>query len=337
MSSYLNKINDKMTDFSNNVANNLLLTYLIAVIVGSVLFFIIIIFNNWNWSVLIAEPSILGLTSISGIVLKFISGIGISVTYGTVCVLILKAFSGFIKGNKSRARILKIFLIVIAGAILGYGVYIFILNVFFLEKEIPILGPLLELLLPPSLFDQLLELFNKFTSLILGLWSLILFVDILPAIREELNPMHETTRWESVKEKFAGMKYSLWKGYHRRVHKDYGKVFKAEYGRYKEDIEQIRAQLSGLLLLPFTIILITFPVLMGVAFVLWIRLFSQDKKIFTRVEKILLIFIISVVLVASTIIFLFVNVKTLIPLFNIAYAIGIFISMFILSVVITRA
>ncbi|MHA1301557.1 MAG: hypothetical protein ACTSO9_19210 [Candidatus Helarchaeota archaeon] len=325
-----------INNFSKKVADNLLLSYAIGLIIGTVAFIIIILLHNWKWDVLIEEPSLLSLTSVSGVFLKFLSGIGIMITYSTACILIFRIFSSFIKGKKKRAETLKFILIILASFICGYGVYNIIKA--FLYETNPIILFFQRLFNPPqSLWDVLLDLLNKFTSLIFGLWSLIIFVYGIPIIREQYNPIKKETIMEKIRGKFGGFKYSIWRGYQKRIRKDFGKVFAAQYERYKTDIEDIRDQLSGLLLIPFAFILLSFPMLIGIVIVLWIRIFSLDYKIYNFYERILLIFTIIGVLVVGTIIFLFANLEYILPFFDISYGIGICSSAFILGYIIYRS
>jgi len=325
-----------MRSISRKVADNLLLSYLIGFVVGTVIFIVVILINDWNWEVLIEDPSLLGLTSISGVILKFLSGVGIMITFGTICILFFKFFSSFIKGKRKRAEALKIVLLILASFICGYGVYNIIKD--FLYESNPIILFFQQFFNPPqSLWEQLLDIANKFTSLIFGLWSLIIFVYIIPIIRAQYRPIKKETTLERIRGKFGGFKYSIWRGYQSRIRKDFGKVFAAEYDHYKTDIEDFRDQLSGLLLIPFTFILVSFPMLIGIVIVLWIRIFSLDYKIYNFYERFLLILTVIGVLIAGTVIFLFANLQQILPFFDVSYGIGICVSTFLLGYIIYRS
>ncbi len=309
MSKYIQKV-------VNKVAENLLLSYLIGFMVGTFLFLIVMLLYNWDTGIFIEVTFLLILTSISGITMNFLSGLGIIITYAMICALFFRLFSGVIKGKKGRGKILKIFFLGLAGLICGYGVYVFIMAI---------------------LYTRPLTFIEKLISLVFGMWSLIFFVYLIPVIQGEYRPLYKENLRGKIKGKFGGFKYSLWSGYQSRIRKDYGKVYSAEYESYKTDIEDIRDQLSGLLLLPFMIILIAFLPLMGIAIILWIRIFSLDKKPFTTGEKILLLLILAGVLIISTFIFLFVNITELLAYFNISYAIGIFSGVILLIYLIIKS
>lgn len=332
--------------FSNKVADNLFLSYLISLSVGSGLFLLIVGLSNWNLNTLIEESFVMVLVIVSGITMKVIAGLGISITFGTICVFFFKIFSSTIKGHKKRVSILKIILIIFAGVICGYGIYNLVVAILYqpitifdqLVRSFEELLRLIQINLGQStLFLDFFRFLEELASLLFGLWSLIIQVYLIPIIRDQYRPLDEQSLWQKIKGKFGDFKYSLWKGYKTRIRKDYGTVYAAEYERYKTDVEDVRDQLSGILLFPFTFILVLFLPLMGITFILWIRVFSLDDKPYKTIERILLLASLIVILIIATIIFLFVNVNIVIPSFNIAYAMGIFSSITLFSFIIAKS
>ncbi len=332
--------------FSKKIADNLLLSYIISLSVGSGLFLLILGLSNWSLRALFEESFIMILIIVSGITMKVIAGLGISITFGTICVFFFKIFSNTIKGHKKRVSILKIILIIFAAAICGYGIYNLFVGItyqpitFFdqLIRFFEELTRIIQIIFGQStFFSDIFRFLEELAGLLFGLWSLIIQVYLIPIIRSQYCPLDEECLWEKIKGKFGNFKYSLWKSYQTRIRKNYGTVYAAEYERYKTDVEDVRDQLSGILLFPFTFILILFLPLMGIIFILWLRVFSADNKPYTTIERLLLLLSLIVILIIATIIFLFVNVNIVIPSFNIAYAIGIFSSITLFSYIIAKS
>lgn len=309
MSNYIQKIID-------NVAENLRISYLISFITSSSLFLVLMLLYNWDISSFTELTFLLILTAISGVTMRFLSGWGLILTYAMVCSYVLKIFSGFIKGRKTSGKIFKALLLGVTGIIWGYGGYVFITAVFYMRT---------------------LSFIEEWISLLFGIWSLIVLVYLVPVIWGKYQPLAEERLRDRIKGKLGGLKYSIWSGYKSKIRKDYGKVYAAEYERYKTEIEDIRDQLSGILLLPFTFMLIAFLPLMGVTIILWIRLFSHHKKPFTIGERILLSLVLAGILTISTLILLFVDITALMTFFNISYAMGIFSGVVLLIYVIIKS
>lgn len=309
----LEKVSNKLTD-------RLVLTYLIALIAGTVPFLIIMFYYNWDFSAFWAVGFLTTLTTISGTVMKFLGGLGLILTYAVGCAFILKKFSGSIKGKKAKARRLKLMLILGSFALAAYGVYTILTSVIKLPKL--------------DILTYLLTIY--------GIVSLMLLVYLIPAIREKFVMVEQKkSLWQRIKGRFGNFKYSLWKGYQTRIRKDYGKVFAAEYDRYNTDLGDIRDQMSGVLLLPITIIYIGFLPLFGIAIVLWLRLFSQNKKSFQKVEKILLIVVIGGIMVLSIALFFILSIlnpdPTRLIFFNVSYGSGLIFSVALFMYVLSKA
>lgn len=313
----LTKINKKITE-------NLYYSYLFAFIIGCILFVPILLLNIMQLDTIMDQPLTLGLITVSSISMKFLSGLGLSLTFSMLCILGFNISSNWIKGNKTRIRIIK--LIILIGAIL---VILYGLRVLFIGVEITFSG--IVLVIPEvSKVEQLL-------SLILGMYFLIFFLYILPILREQFQPFEEDTRTDRIKGKLGSIKFSMWRGYKSRIKKDYGKVSAVEYERYRELIVDIREQLSGVLLPFFMIIWLIFPPIAGILIVLWLRVFSQDEKPYTTLEKIMFILLILGTLIFSTFIFLFFDIVEIVVLMNISSAIGIFIGMISLIWIILKS
>jgi hypothetical protein len=271
---------------------------------------------NWDIRGFIELTFLLILTAVSGVTMRFLSGLGLIITYAMISSYLFRISSGLIKGRKTSGKLFKALLLGVAGIIWGYGSYVFITAV---------------------LYMRTLSFIEEWISLLFGMYSLIVLVYLIPVIRGEYQPLAEEGLRDRTKGKLGGFKFSIWSGYQSRIRKEYGKVYAAEYERYKIEIEDIRGQLSGLLLLPFTFMLIAFLPLMGIAIVLWIRLFSLDKKPLTIGERILLSLVLAGILTISMLIFFFVDITALLTYFNISYAIGIFFGICLLVYVILKS
>ena len=140
------------------------------------------------------------------------------------------------------------------------------------------------------------------------MWSLVIFVYIIPLFQDRYNPIHEDGALGRIKNAFGRFKYSLWRGYKARLRSDYGTVYAAEYEHYKSDLEEIRNKMSGFLLLPFMLVLLPFLPLFGLAIVLFLRLFTLDDKPYTFSERLLLSCILLGALTFSTALIFVVNI-----------------------------
>lgn len=309
------------TKLNRKIIENLFLSYLIALIIGCFAFTPILFLNITQLDALTDQPLILGLITISSISMKFISGLGISLMFSMVCILGFRLSSNWIKGNRNRSRLIKLLMLISAFFIFLYGI-----RIIFGGVEIRLGG--IRLIVPDVTGVE------KLLNLIFGMYVLIFFLYILPILREKYQPFDEETRTDRIKGKLGNAKFSMWRGYKTRIRKDYGQVYASEYERYRERIVDIREQLSGILLLFFMVIWFIFPPIAAIMMVLWLRIFSQDKKPYTLAEKALLILLILGTLVISTYIFLFFNILEIVILMNVAYAIGIFIGMIALILII---
>ncbi|NHI92535.1 MAG: hypothetical protein EAX96_08525 [Candidatus Lokiarchaeota archaeon] len=289
---------------SEKLSERLLITYLISISIGTTIFLIIMFVFGWNLGIFTSLPFFVFFTVISGTTMKFLGGLGMSLTYLTICIFFFKLFSKKMKGRKVLVQRMKLVFTILSTLFIIYGIYIFITGL---------------LKFPDTIFEIL-------TQLILGMFTLIISVYLIPVARDLYQPFHKETRGEKIKGKLGNVKYSLWKGYKSRIRKDYGTVQAAEYQRLKDDIDEFRSQLSAILLIPLIFALTLFLPFIGIAIVIWIRLFSLDKKPFTNIERVLLIVVMSTILVISTIVFLFVYLAPIIPIFNTAYAIGLWCS-----------
>ncbi|MHA1785203.1 MAG: hypothetical protein ACTSVY_01380 [Candidatus Helarchaeota archaeon] len=294
----------KIKKLSEKVSERLLMSYIIAISVGTVLFLIVMFMFNWNLIVFISLPFFLFFTTISGMTMKFLGGLGMSMTYATICIFFFKILSKKMKGKKKFVDGIKVTFTILALIICAYGVYVFI----------------------SGLFQHPLTFIERITSLILGMFSLTISVYLIPMIRDIYRPFSEESMGDKLKGKFKRIKYSLWKGYKSKIKKDYLSVEAAEYEHLKDNINDFRAELSAILLIPMAFILTLFLPLIGVVIVVWLRLFSLDKKPFSNYERVVLLIIISAILIISTIIFLFITIYPIIPFFNASYAFGIWFS-----------
>jgi hypothetical protein len=304
----------RMRNFSKRVANNLIVSYFTAILIGGFSFIVFMFYYQWDLVVFIDSNTMFIMTTISGMVIRFLSGLGITLTYAAFCQFIFIKSSGTVKGRKGRAKILKLIVLLPIGAIVVYAVYKFANAVLYAN---PLTAP--ELLLAIG-----------------GVWSLMIMVYAIPASRSEYKPEFEENKTGKIKGKLGEFKDSVWKGYQSKIHREYGKVQAKEFEKYHKRIDKIRQRLSAILILPLSLILLVFPPLTGTGFILWIRTFSLDDKSLTRIENYLLILVVLGVIVVSSIVFLFVDVSSLITFFDSAYSIGMLCSVIVLGIMIIR-
>ncbi|MHA2295943.1 MAG: hypothetical protein ACXAEU_03600 [Candidatus Hodarchaeales archaeon] len=292
------------------ITENLLLSYISGSVAGLLLFLMTLLAAGWDFSTFLSQTSQTSLFSV--ITTKFLSGLGITMTYAMFSMIAFRLFSNLIKGKKRRLKIVKGVLVLLAIVIFLYGILVFVRAFFFSQ---------------PLTFQEMV-------MSLLGMWSLIFFVYILPVLQHQFQPYAQEGFSDIIKGSFSEFKHSIWKGYQSRVRKEYGKVQAAEYERYKDGIADIRAQLSGFLLFPFMLVWIVFPPVMGIAFVICLRLFTLNEKPFTSGERLLLLFLITGTLVTTSLLLLFVYAIETAAYLEVGYAVGIFISIIMLIKVI---
>ena len=119
--------------------------------------------------------------------------------------------------------------------------------------------------------------------------------------------------------------------------KDYGKAYAKEFERYASQLDKIRAQLSGILLLPLCLTLCVFPPLALVLLLVWIRLFSLENKPLLPYERGVLVIAVLFVLILSSFVFLTIDLSMSLLYLDVAYGFGIIVSILTLAVVVVRA
>jgi hypothetical protein len=309
----MNKIFSKI---SNKIAENLFPTYLVTTLATIALFVSTMILTGWNVSTILNPTILLNLTLLSGLIQRFLGGVGLLLNFILISKLLFRILSNFMKGKKKRVKLVKGVLLVLAAGICIYALYRIASALFFTP--------------PINLIDILFNLY--------GVWAAIIWVYFLPILKRDYQPLESQEGLiDHIQEGFEELKYSLWKGYQKKIKQDYGTVYVAEYERLSEELDGIREQLSGILLLPLAIILLLFPPLMGIVLVLWLRVFSVEKKPFTRGEQILLLLICGGILILSTISFFFVSMTILDIYFDVAYGIGILSGVFLLAYLLIKS
>ncbi|MBD3405524.1 MAG: hypothetical protein GF411_05235 [Candidatus Lokiarchaeota archaeon] len=315
-----------MGGIGKKIADRLGTSYLLAVLIGSLILLLMLFFNDWNPTILSNSPLFLYAAGISGISMKFLSGTGIMLTYASICTIAFQMNSEWLKGNADRARRFKLLLIIPVFVIVGYGVY----------KIYNALNPGTTSILQTLFGTELVTLLDNLV-LLYGIWSLMLMIYAIPAIRGAYDPEYEKSTIDKIKDKFSGTKFSIWKGYQSTVWKEYGKVYAEEFANYSERIEQIRLQLSGIILPFLCVILIPLPPLLGIAIVLWIRVLTVHEKPLTKGERTILVLLVLSVITISTWLFVFAGVNPLITLIDVAYGIGLIVNIIVLGSVLLRS
>jgi hypothetical protein len=308
MNSYLNKA-------SNVVAKNSRISYGIALLTG--LFVLIVAFFTYSWNLasLLESSGMQLLIAISGSAMKLLSGLGIALTYATFCRIIFGIAAKSVKGKLGRVKILRILLLIPIVFIVLYAALKFV-NAFTVTPS-------------SGLVDSLIS--------VGGIWSLMILVYVVPIAQRRYKPTFSSDRKEEFRGTLSDLKHSIWRGYKEKLRKDYGVVYAKEFERFEARTEKLRQQLSGLLLFPLCLILMIFPPLATVSFVLWIRTFSLNEQNFSRNESLLLLIVVFSLLLIRTLIFLMLNISTLIVYFDTFYAIGIFVSILIFAAFIVNS
>ncbi|MHA1935160.1 MAG: hypothetical protein ACW97A_07740 [Candidatus Thorarchaeota archaeon] len=287
--------------------------YILAFILGFIPFILLLFLSSWDFGTFLNSSLIISLFTVSGTTMKFLSGIGIMLTYAAFCSLIFKIMSDAMKRSTGRAKAIKGILVLPLIAISFYGGY-------------KILGAFL--------YSQTLGFVEILVSLY-GIWSLMITVYILPAARGLFQPDYKLSTTDKIRGKVDDFSFSLWRGYQTKLRGNYGKVHSKEFERYGERMDRVRAQLSGLLLLPLGLILSVFPPIAAVLVVLWIRSFNLKGNPLTLVERILLTIAVMCALLLSTWVFLIINLSTALFFFDVFYGVGVIISILILIFIIT--
>jgi hypothetical protein len=292
---------------SQIIADNQKSVYVAGLVIGLIAYLILLFFNDWNPISLVVSVIFLEFSVMTGVVMRFLSGLGITLTYVTFCVLFFRILSPSLKNRKTRTRLATTFILVPAVILGFYSMY-------------KILGALL--------ISQSLSSF-EIISTIFGVWSLLILVYILPAIRGEYAPDLDQTRSGGVQQRVGKMRFSIWKGYQSRVRRNYGRVAEAEFERFSKRLFLVRVVLSGLLLLPLSLILIVIPPLTIFGILLWLRVFSLSHRHFSNLERGLLVLVTLSVAIITTSLFLQPELVGFNLFFDTSYGIGLLIGLVI--------
>jgi len=221
------------------------------------------------------------------------------------------------KGSKTRAKIVIGLVLIPALGLIFYAIYT-IWGAIYLAR---------------SLSDI------EFLSMIFGVWSLVLLVYVVPTIKGEYSPEIEQADPSSVskaQKKLESWRFSVWKGYKSSLRKDYGSVYEKEFERYGLRLFMIRAILSGLVLLPISLVLIKVTPLAILSAVIWLRMFSLSHKSFSNLERSLLILVTLSVALLTTIAYYQTALITYSVYFDVSYGIGLLSGMILLFTIILR-
>ncbi|TFF94910.1 hypothetical protein EU546_04270, partial [Candidatus Thorarchaeota archaeon] len=121
-----------------------------------------------------------------------------------------------------------------------------------------------------------------------GIWSLVLLVYIAPIVKNEYAPLLEEGRIAEIQGRFRNITHSLWRGYSYYLRKDYGSIYSSDFQVYGEELDKLRAMLSGILLLPISMLLVSITPLTTLSVAVWRRMFTLQQSPFSRGERILL-------------------------------------------------
>ncbi|MBY8998554.1 MAG: hypothetical protein KGD60_12555, partial [Candidatus Thorarchaeota archaeon] len=290
-----------LRELGKRIAYKQRFSYILALVIGLILYTVLLFFNNWNPISLITGVFSLELSVVSGIIMRFLSGLGLSLTYATFCTLMFRWLSPLLKGGKTRTK-------VVVGIILIPGLGVIVYSLYTIWGAVYLARSLTDI---------------EFLSMIFGVWSLMVMVYVLPTIRGEYTPEIEQTGVSKAQQKAISWKFSVWKGYKSYLRKDYGRVYEKEFERYGQRLYTIRAILSGLLLVPISLILVTITPLAILSIVMWIRMFSLNHKHFSSLERGLLILVTLSVALLTTIAFFQSELIVYSTFFDVSYGIGL--------------
>jgi len=299
---------------SYRIAKNQRLSYLTGFVIGAILYLILLSFNDWNPVAIVTGIAFQGLSVTTGMFMRFLSGLGITLTYTTVCIFIFRILSPALKRKKSRMRIVKAIVFIPAMIILIYSVYT--------------IGGAVLFSRTPSYFDLL--------SMLFGVWTLVIMVHIIPIIKGEYTPEVDKTTKDGLQEKMGNWRFSIWRGYQSKIKQDYGRVAEGEFERYGNRLSEIRTLLSGLLLLPISLILVIITPLAFLSVILWIRIFSLHRKSFSLYERLLLVLITASVAALTTLSLTQLNLASYNLVFSVSYGLGLFGGLILFFLIILR-
>ena len=120
------------------------------------------------------------------------------------------------------------------------------------------------------------------------------------------------------------------------MRKDYGTVYEKEFERYGSRLFMIRTILSGLVLLPISLILVSITPLAIIGIVLWLRMLSLSHKHFSVLERGLLILVTLAVALLTTIAFFQSELIVYSTYFDVSYGIGLLSGVILLFIIILR-
>ena len=303
-----------LRELGKKIAEKQRISYFLALVIGLTLYTILLFFNNWNPISLITGAFSLELSAVSGVIMRFLSGLGLSLTYATFCSLMFRSLSSLMKGSKTKAKVVVGIVLIPALGLIFYSLYT-IWGAIYLAR---------------SLTDF------EFLSMIFGVWSLMIMVYVLPIIKGEYTPEIKQAGVSKVQQKASDWKFSVWKGYKSYLRKDYGTVYEKEFERYGSRLFMIRAILSGLVLLPISLILVSITPLAILSIVLWIRMFSLNHRHFSGLERGLLILVTLSVALLTTIAFFQSELIVYSTFFDVSYGIGLLSGVILLFIIILR-
>jgi hypothetical protein len=296
---------------SKRIADKQIAAYLIAFLLGSILYTLILYMNDWNVFSVILDVFSVEVSAVTGIILRFISGLGLALTYTTFCALVFGVLAPSLKGRKMAARVTRGLLLIPTIVLILYAFYR-IGGAIFLLREL-------------TEFELLTTIF--------GVWSLVVLVYVIPSMKEEYRPEIDQSKGANVKEKVSDWKFSLLRGYRSHISRDYGRVYESDFQRYGARLARIRVILSGFLLLPIAFLLVTVTPLAIVSVVLWIRLFSIDHKDYSKLERGLLILATLCVALLTTVTFFQSELVGFRIFFDVSYGIGLLTGIVLLFVI----
>ena len=122
-------------ELSRKIADNRKSSCFVAFMCGMITYMVLLYSNNWNLLSLVIEGFSVELAAVTGVVMRFISGLGISLTYTTFCTFVFSVMSSSLKGQRKTARLAYILTLIPTLILIFYTSYKIGVQYFFWKKS----------------------------------------------------------------------------------------------------------------------------------------------------------------------------------------------------------
>jgi len=234
------------------------------------------------------------LSNILIIVLRFLAGFGILSMLFAITTYIFKHIPKDYRKTRYSYLIVKVFVVIVIIASIALPVWTIISMIFSRINISPI-------------------------SLLIGIYSFIITMYVIPTWREEI-PLDESFFLKII-EKLGTLKRKIKKAYYKYFTRDLLKAYSVDFLYLKARLDELRLRIAWKILPVLIIITLSIPPAMMIIVISSWRI-MKDK--YTTIDKIF--FIATILLIATHMAFLMINIPVLLPLWSIPYALGALIS-----------